>query len=98
MGSWNGGSMIPEQFYENRPVPGVLVGGGSRTLIRDLHLSNSIHVFGNTLLSSGYMTACEVAEDFHVREQNWWTSKAFAWYLDNALNIPVNLGVKEDAS
>lgn len=96
MGSWNGGSMIPEQFYENRPVPGVLAGGGSRTFIQDLHLSNSIHVFGNTLLSSGYMTACEVAEDLGAREQDWWKSKAFAWYLENALNVPINLGVKED--
>jgi beta-carotene ketolase (CrtO type) len=98
MGSWNGGSMIPEQFYENRPVPGVIVSGGSRTFIEDLHLSNSVHVFGNTLLSSGYMTACEVAQDMGAREQSWWQNKAFAWYLDNALSIPLNLGVKEEAS
>jgi phytoene dehydrogenase-like protein len=97
MGSWNGGSMIPEQFYENRPVPGALVGGGSRTLIKDLYISNSIHVFGNTMLSSGYMAACEVAEDLGARNQDWWTSKAFTWYLENAFNIPISLGVKEVA-
>ena len=96
MGSWNGGSMIPDQFYENRPVPGVLVGGGSRTLIPDLYISNSIHVFSNTLLSSGYMAAGEVAEDFGAREQDWWQNKAFSWYLENAFNIPISLGVKED--
>jgi beta-carotene ketolase (CrtO type) len=95
MGSWNGGGMIPEQFYENRPVPGVLVGGGSRTFIKDLYLSNSIHLAGNTVLTSGYMAACEVAEDFGVREQEWWTNKAFTWFFDNALNVPINLGVKE---
>ncbi len=98
MGSWNGGCMIPEQFYENRPVPGALVGGGSRTFIKDLYLSNSIHLAGNTVLTSGYMAACEVAEDLGARNQDWWQNKAFTWYLENALNVPINLGVKEDAS
>ncbi len=88
LGTWAGGSMIPEQFYENRPVPGVLKGGGSRTFIDKLYLSNSVHVFGNTLLSSGYMTACEVAEDAGVRDQSWWQAKAFNWYVENAARIP----------
>ncbi len=96
LGTWAGGSMIPEQFYENRPVPGVLKGGGSRTFISDLYLANSIHVFGNTLLSSGYIAATEVAEDLGVRDQKWWQNKSFAWYLENALNVPVNLGVTEE--
>ncbi len=92
MGTWAGGSMIPEQFYENRPVPGVLKGGGSRTCIDHLYLSNSVHVFGNSLLSSGYMTACEVAEDAGVRDQSWWRAKAFNWYMENAPRIPMHLG------
>lgn len=97
LGTWAGGSMIPEQFYENRPVPGVLKGGGSRTFLENLHISNSIHVYGNTLLSSGYLAACEVAEDLGAREQKWWQARAFNWYLENSANIPINLGLKETA-
>ncbi|MBI5845095.1 MAG: NAD(P)/FAD-dependent oxidoreductase [Deltaproteobacteria bacterium] len=93
-GNWVGGSVIPEQFYEKRPVPGVCVGGGSRTFIKNLYLSNSIHPFGTTWLSSGYIAACEAGEDLGVRDQDWWTSKACVWYLENMENIPTNLGVK----
>ena len=93
-GCWAGGSVIPEQFYDKRPVPGVCVGGGSRTFLKNLYLSNSIHPFGITPLGSGYIAACEVAEDMGVREQEWWTSKATHWYLENAVNIPLDLGVR----
>jgi phytoene dehydrogenase-like protein len=92
-GCWAGGSVIPEQFYDKRPVAGVCVGGGSRTFMKNLYLSNSIHPFGITPLGSGYIAACEVAEDMGVREQEWWTSKATHWYLENAANIPLDLGV-----
>ena len=93
-GCWAGGSVIPEQFYDKRPVPGVCVGGGSRTFLKNLYLSNSIHPFGITPLGSGYIAACEVAEDMGAREQEWWTSKATHWYLENAANIPLDLGVR----
>ena len=93
-GCWAGGSVIPEQFYDKRPVTGVCVGGGSRTFLKNLYLSNSIHPFGITPLGSGYIAACEVAEDMGVREQGWWTSKATHWYLENAANIPLDLGVR----
>jgi phytoene dehydrogenase-like protein len=93
-GCWAGGSVIPEQFYDKRPVPGVCVGGGSRTFLKNLYLSNSIHPFGITPLGSGYIAACEVAQDMGVREQEWWTSKATHWYLENAVNIPLDLGVR----
>jgi phytoene dehydrogenase-like protein len=93
-GCWAGGSVIPEQFYDKRPVAGVCVGGGSRTFMKNLYLSNSIHPFGITPLGSGYIAACEVAEDMGVREQEWWTSKATHWYLENAANIPLDLGVR----
>jgi phytoene dehydrogenase-like protein len=95
-GCWAGGSVIPEQFYDKRPVAGVCVGGGSRTFIKNLYLSNSIHPFGITPLGSGYIAACEVAEDMGVREQEWWTSKATHWYLENAANIPLDLGVRRE--
>ena len=93
-GCWAGGSVIPEQFYEKRPVAGVCVGGGSRTFMKNLYLSNSTHPFGITPMGSGYIAACEVAEDMGVREQEWWTSKATHWYLENAANIPLDLGVR----
>ena len=93
-GCWAGGSVIPEQFYDKRPVVGVCVGGGSRTFLKNLYLSNSIHPFGITPLGSGYIAAGEVAEDMGVREQDWWTSKATHWYLENAASIPLDLGVR----
>lgn len=93
-GCWAGGSVIPEQFYDKRPVAGVCVGGGSRTFLKNLYLSNSIHPYGITPLGSGYIAACEVAEDMGVREQEWWTSKATHWYLKNAPDIPLDLGVR----
>lgn len=92
-GTWAGGSVKPEQWYMKRPVPGVLKGGGSRTFIKNLYLSNSIHPYGITPLFSGYIAACEVAEDMGVREQEWWNGKAGLWYLENAADIPLNLGV-----
>ncbi len=86
--------MIPEQFYEKRPVPGVLKGGGARTFIENLYISNSIHPLGISVLSSGYIAACEVAEDMGARDQDWWTSKATHWYLKNAAEVPLDLGVE----
>ncbi len=93
-GNWAGGAMIPEQFYDQRPVPGILKDGGSRTFLPGLYLSNSIHVASNSLLASGYLAACEVAEDMGVRQQDWWIGQSCMWYLQNAFNIPSNLGVK----
>jgi len=94
LGNWLGGSVIPEQWYMKRPVQGVLKGGGSRTFLKNLYLSNSIHLFSYSGLSSGYIAASEVAEDLGVREQGWWNSKALDWYLDNINDIPLNLGVR----
>ncbi len=91
--SWTGGSFIPEQFYDKRPVPGVLKNGASRTFLKNLYLSNSIHVASNSLLASGYLAACEVAEDCGVRGQDWWVGKSCLWYLENMGNIPTNLGI-----
>ncbi len=93
-GCWAGGSVIPEQFYDKRPVPGVLQGGGARTFVKNLYISNSIHPLGISVLSSGYIAACEVAEDMGVRQQTWWKSKATHWYLKNAGEIPLDLGVR----
>ncbi len=94
LGNWVGGSVIPSQFLTNRPVPGILKNGGSRTFMKNLYLSNSIHPFGATWLASGYIAATEVAEDLNVRDQSWWNDKACTWYLENISRIPKNLGVK----
>ena len=93
-GNWVGGSVIPDQFFDNRPVKGVLQGGGSRTFIDNLYLSNSIHPFGTTWLSGGYVSAGEVAEDMGARDQPWWKDKACRWLFNNMSDIPKNLGVK----
>jgi phytoene dehydrogenase-like protein len=94
-GNWVGGSMVPDQFFTSRPLPGVIVKGGSRTFIKNLYLSNSIHPMGASWLASGYITACEVAEDLGIRDKPWWSSKAVNWYIDNLGRIPKNLGVPE---
>jgi len=94
LGNWLGGSVIPSQWYMKRPVEGVLRGGCSRTFLKNLHLSNSIHLFSYSGLSSGYIAASEVAEDMKVRDQDWWNGKALEWYLDNMNEIPQNLGVR----
>ena len=93
-GNWCGGSMVPEQFFVNRPLPGILKKGGSRSFIDNLYLSNSINPMGATWLASGYLAASEVAEDMGVREQSWWQGKACQWYLRNITNIPRSLGVR----
>ena len=94
-GNWVGGSVIPEQFFENRPLPGILKHGGSRTFVDGLYLSNSINPYGATWLASGYLAASEVAEDFGIRAQAWWQSKAVRWYLHHLHDIPRNLGVSD---
>ncbi len=89
-----GGSAIPEQSGESRPMPGVIqTGSASRTHIPNLYLSNSIHPFGATHLASGYIAAMEIAEDKGCREQGWWASKPFEWFFGNMARIPMNKGV-----
>ncbi|MBW2144305.1 MAG: NAD(P)/FAD-dependent oxidoreductase [Deltaproteobacteria bacterium] len=92
-GNWLGGSLIPGQAFTDRPLPGIVREGASRTFIKDLYLSNSIHPHNMTWLASGYIAACEVAEDLDAREQEWWKGKACRWYEKNIDNIPKNLGV-----
>lgn len=92
-GNMCGGSPIPEQMGENRPLPGIITRGVSRTFIPGLYLSNSIHPYGATHLACGYLAAGEVAEDLGCRDQGWWVSEPFDWYLENMARIPRNLGV-----
>lgn len=94
-GNMIGGSAIPEQAGENRPLPGVCVNGAARSFIPGLYLSNSIHPFGATHLASGYIAAGEIAEDLGCRDQSWWNSKPFDWFFSNMGRIPMNLGVAD---
>ena len=94
LGNWLGGSVTPAQFYGNRPVPGVCTGGASRTFLKNLYLSNSIHPFGVSWMASGYIAACEVAEDMGVREQEWWKDKAFTWLFSHMADIPTQVEVR----
>jgi hypothetical protein len=66
-----GGSAIPEQYGLNRPLPGIVVGGASRSFLPGLYLSNSIHPYGATHLATGYLAAVEVAEDLGCRDAEW---------------------------
>lgn len=92
-GNMIGGSAIPEQYGENRPLPGIVQGGVSRTFLPGLYLSNSIHPYGATHLASGYLAAVEVAEDLGCRDVTWWRAKPLDWFLENLGCIPLNLGV-----
>jgi phytoene dehydrogenase-like protein len=92
-GNMIGGSSIPEQHWENRPLPGVVTRGSTRSFVPGLYLSNSIHPYGASHLASGYVAACEVAEDLGCRDQSWWTAQPFEWFLTNVGRIPTNLGV-----
>lgn len=92
-GNWCGGSVIPEQFFTLRPFPGVIVSGASRTFLKNLYLSNSIHPYGATWLASGYICAGEVAEDLGISPPSWWSSRAATWYIQNLQHFPRNLGV-----
>jgi len=93
-GNWMGGSFVPGQAFTDRPLPGITNGGGSRSFIPDLYLSNSIHPYGMTWLASGYIAACEIAEDMGAREQDWWKGRACHWYQQKFNDIPRNLGVR----
>jgi phytoene dehydrogenase-like protein len=90
-----GGSVVPDQFYMNRPVPGIIVDGASRSVLPGLYLSNSIHPMGASWLATGYLAAREVAEDQGCLDQPWWTHRPWDWFMDNMMDVPMNLGVSE---
>jgi beta-carotene ketolase (CrtO type) len=94
-GNMIGGSAIPEQAGANRPLPGVVENGVSRSFIPGLYLSNSIYPFGATHLATGYLAANEIAQDLGCRDVDWWRSKPFEWFMMNLARIPVDLGVEE---
>jgi phytoene dehydrogenase-like protein len=94
-GNMIGGSAIPEQSGQNRPLPGVVQNGASRSFVPGLYLSNSIHPFGATHLATGYLAACEMAEDLGCRDATWWTSNPYEWFFANLGRIPLNLGVDD---
>jgi len=94
-GNMIGGSAIPEQSGQNRPLPGVVLNGASRSFFPGLYLSNSIHPYGATHLATGYIAACELAEDLGCRDAEWWRANPYEWFFANLDRIPLNLGVDE---
>ena len=94
-GNMIGGSAIPEQFGQNRPLPGIVERGASRSFIPGLYLSNSIHPYGATHLATGCIAAAEVAEDLGCRDVPWWRAEPFMWFLENVGRIPMNAGVPQ---
>ncbi|MCZ7631347.1 MAG: hypothetical protein M5U19_20870 [Microthrixaceae bacterium] len=92
-GNMIGGSAIPEQYAENRPLPGIITSGASRTFVPQLYMSNSIHPYGATHLASGYLAAVEVAEDLGCRDVPWWRAQPLDWFLESMGRLPMNLGV-----
>lgn len=92
-GNMIGGSAIPEQYAENRPLPGIITHGASRSFVPGLYLSNSIHPYGATHLASGYIAAVEVAEDLGCRDVEWWRAEPLDWFLESMGRLPLNQGV-----
>lgn len=92
-GNMIGGSAIPEQYAENRPLPGIITSGAARTFVPKLYMSNSIHPYGATHLASGYLAATEVAEDLGCRDAPWWRARPLDWFVESMGRLPLNLGV-----
>ena len=92
-GNMIGGSAIPEQYGQNRPLPGIIARGAARSFIPGLYLSNSIHPYGATHLATGYIAATEVAEDLGCRDVEWWRAQPLMWFLENMGRLPMNAGV-----
>ncbi len=77
-GTWSGGPPLRRgQTWDDRPFPGC---GAPRTPIDRLYLCQSTWSFAGTHISTGYITACVVAEDLGVRKQDWWTVKPGTTY------------------
>jgi beta-carotene ketolase (CrtO type) len=94
-GNMIGGSAIPEQYGQNRPLPGIITRGAARSFIPGLYLSNSIHPYGATHLATGYLAATEVAEDLGCRDVPWWRAQPLMWFLEHMGRIPMNAGVPQ---
>jgi phytoene dehydrogenase-like protein len=92
-GNMIGGSAIPEQYAENRPLPGIITSGATRSFVPGLYLSNSVHPYGATHLASGYLAAVEVAEDLGRRDVEWWRAEPLDYFLESMGRLPLNEGV-----
>jgi phytoene dehydrogenase-like protein len=92
-GNMIGGSAIPEQYAENRPLPGIITSGATRSFLPGLYLSNSVHPYGATHLASGYLAAVEVAEDLGCRDVEWWRAEPLDYFLESMGRLPLNQGV-----
>ncbi len=92
-GNMFGGSVNPEQYYNYRPQPGIVVNGNSRSFFPGLYLSNSTHPGGASWLASGMIAAHEIAQDLGCREQPWWIAEPYQYFMEQGWRLPVNMGV-----
>ena len=95
-GNMIGGSAIPEQYGQNRPLPGIVIARRRRAASsRGCTCRTPSIPYGATHLATGYLAATEVAEDLGCRDAEWWRAQPIMWFLENLGRIPMNAGVAE---
>ncbi len=67
------GAITDGQFWSWKPFQGC---GAPRTPISKLYISQSMSSWNFSHLGPGYIAACAVAEDYGVRQQDWWRARA----------------------
>lgn len=74
-----GGSLgMPQRWFGNRPGAYGFAKGGVATPIKKLYGSGGV---GPAWSSGGsdYRAACHIAEELGIRNQPWWTHRAFEY-------------------
>jgi phytoene dehydrogenase-like protein len=54
-----------------------------RLPVKGLYMSNSVWPLGLTWMAAGYNAAQCVAEDLGIRNQQWWSHRPVAWFLEH---------------
>jgi phytoene dehydrogenase-like protein len=90
-----GGNMHPSgavsdaQFWSWKPFAGC---DAPKTPINKMYICQSMATWNFTHLGSGYVAACEVAEDLGIKdEQKWWKARA----LDGSTEIWTRQGIEQ---
>lgn len=74
-----GGSLgMPQMWYGNRPGADGFEKGGVVTPIKNLYGSGGVGPAWSSG-GNGYRAACHVAEELGIRNQPWWTHRAFEY-------------------
>jgi phytoene dehydrogenase-like protein len=78
-GCFFGGSAVaPQMFYGNRASIEGFEKGGIVTPIKNLYGSGSVGPAWSSG-GNGYRAACHIAEEMGIRNQSWWTHRAFEY-------------------